>query len=421
MNAPNKSLLRWFVVIFMMAFLVRGGLLFSHMTPHDCIRPESRSELGRIALSLHKTGEYANGYIIPTGLTAHSLPIETWLVSLIYDVFGVTLTAGYVRCFLQITIVSISYALLPWLGSRLGVGAGAGTVAGVAGAAWPQHGLHEVLGWSPGERMAAIALGLLMVGMVRRWSKTDVSFRSSLVLGIGFGISWHLAPPLLLVMLGYVAFELWHWRGRGKWMMTLALAMGAAIACVPWGLRNYMAFGEAFFIRSNFGLELRMGNHEGAVADIDVMDAREGVSMRHPGCNRAEAIEMQRIGEMAYMRQARREALDWIAANPGAFVRLTALRFLHFWCGPLHDRVMVAWVSLLTMLALVGAWRVMPTMTATQRAVVLIPLATFPLVYYIVVYMFRYREPVHWIIVLLAGAEVWHWVNRARGARSRTM
>jgi hypothetical protein len=38
-----------------------------------------------------------------------------------------------------------------------------------------------------------------------------------------------------------------------------------------------------FFIRSNLGLELRMGNHDGAVADIEVMDAREANSMRHPG------------------------------------------------------------------------------------------------------------------------------------------
>ncbi len=420
MRTADESLRRWFLVIFVIAFLVRAGILFSHLTPHDCIRPESRSELGRIALNLHGTGEYANGYIVPTGPTAHALPIHTWLLSLIYDVFGVTLTAGYVRCFLHITLCAVSYGLLPWLSARLGLGAPAGIIAGIAGAAWPEHGLHEVLGWTFGERMAAIALGLLMVAMVHRWREAKPTVRGSLLLGIGFGISFHLAPAFLLVLAGYLAFELWHWRGQHQWARTLALAGGAAVACVPWTVRNYSTFGELFFLRSNFGLELRMGNHAGAVADIDMMDAREGDSMRHPGCNRAEAVVMQQIGEMEYMRQARGDAFDWMAAHPTAFARLTALRFVHFWCGPLRDPMMVAWVSLLTILALLAVWQVLPGMPASQRAALLIPLATFPLVYYFVVYMFSYREPVHWIILLLASAEVWHLVSRL-GIRRETV
>ena len=51
-------------------------------------------------------------------------------------------------------------------------------------------------------------------------------------------------------------------------------------------------------------------------------------------------------------------------------------------------------------------------MTTPQRAAVLIPLATFPLIYYVVGYEFRYRMPVNWIVLLLASAEVWHWIKR---------
>ena len=49
--------------------------------------------------------------------------------------------------------------------------------------------------------------------------------------------------------------------------------------------------------------------------------------------------------------------------------------------------------------------------------ILLIPLATFPLVYYVVTYMSRYRIPLNWILLLFAGAEVWHWMKRRRVRR----
>jgi hypothetical protein len=69
----------------------------------------------------------------------------------------------------------------------------------------------------------------------------------------------------------------------------------------------------------------------------------------------------------------------------------------------------------LTLLAGVGAWVAFPSLTIPQRWAILIPLLTFPLIHYAVAYMPRYREPVDWILFLLAGAAVW----RARGKVAR--
>ena len=63
--------------------------------------------------------------------------------------------------------------------------------------------------------------------------------------------------------------------------LLACLALGAIVACIPWAWRNYKAFHEFLFIRSNFGLELRLANHDGADADIDVTVAREP-DFRHP-------------------------------------------------------------------------------------------------------------------------------------------
>ena len=182
-------------------------------------------------------------------------------------------------------------------------------------------------------------------------------------------------------------------------------AAGAALACVPWTWRNYRALHGFCFIRSNLGLELRIANQDDAAADIDVTLARKG-TLRHPSENLEEARQVQDLGESEYMRRARREAIDWIKAHPAEFLRLTAMRVVHFWCGPWR----LPWLALLTTaisaLALLGLRRVLPTLDAPHKAGLIIPLATFPVVYYIVSYVEHYPMPLAWILLLLASYEI---------------
>jgi hypothetical protein len=199
-----------------------------------------------------------------------------------------------------------------------------------------------------------------------------------------------------------MVFELlWSW-GRSSPVRTALAVLGIVLACLPWGWRNLRTFDAVFFIRSNFGLELRMGNHDGAAAAMEVMDRRQ--EHRHPRINREEAREVQRLGEVAYMRQAGREARAWIAANPMEFVSLTAGRTALWWFGPLYDPPFAAIFVVLTALAAVGCWRALPKLSIPERAALVIPLVTYPVVYSLVAYMPRYREPVNWIFLLLAAA-----------------
>ena len=117
------------------------------------------------------------------------------------------------------------------------------------------------------------------------------------------------------------------------------------------------------------------------------------------------------VGEAAYMREKQHEALAWIGGNPGEFLRLTATRVLYFWLGPWHAPVRAFGYTLLFVIAVIGAWRLLPTIGAPERAALLIPLATYPLIYYVVAYMPRYGEPVRWSLFLLAGGAVWGWVG----------
>jgi hypothetical protein len=291
------------------------------------------------------------------------------------------------------TCYGVMYGMLPWLGERLGLGLRPGLVAGLVGALLPRL---------PGyvEAPAAVAIGLMMAAFLRRWERRRATDGGSLALGLAIGLSFLVTPSLLPVALGLVAFEIAWLRParRGRWSVLVLLGM--ALACAPWTWRNYHSLGGLFFIRSNFGLELRMGNHEGAGATLD-QSARGGTE-RHPRTDVEEARKVQELGELEYMREAGREATAWIRSHPAEFARLTGLRVAQFWLGPIDDLPIAVGTTLLTLLAAAGAWRALPRLSVPQRAVLLIPLATFPLVYHVVGYEARYRQPVDGLLLLLA-------------------
>ena len=402
-----------FLFIFLLSFVVRTALLAVWVSNHpDFYR--LGGEIGRVALSLIRSGQFADPYMIPTGPTAHPTPLSPALLALIYHAFGVTATAGYVRALVGITSHSALYALLPWVAHRLGLGTRPGVIAGVACALIPQHGLGEIIGLGATAH-ASLAFTLLTVAFLHRWTSDRLSAAGSLLLGLACGAAFHVLPPLLLVLLGNLIFELWWKHSRRQWLLSTCVAAGALLACVPWTWRNYTALQGYFFIRSNFGLELRIANQPGADADIDVTLTRAG-TLRHPSENLDEARQVRDLGEAEYNRRARNEALAWISNHPAGFSRLTLMRFLHFWCGPLRYPGLAALYTAVTLLAALGLRRVLPALDTPRRAALLIPLAAFPLVYYVVSYLAHYPAPLSWLLLLLAGAEVQHWFQPGNSA-----
>jgi len=239
------------------------------------------------------------------------------------------------------------------------------------------------------------------------------------MLGVGCGVAFHAQPAILPVVLGWIGFELFWREGRAKWLHSGILILGMVLACLLWGCRNYRALHAVFFVRSNFGLELRMGNHEGVAATFDAMD-RRGEEYIHPRALETEARKVQELGEVAYMQTAGREAMEWIGEHPGEFGRLTAARMAYWWLGPLYQPSVGVLVTLLTVLAVVGAAVAFPTMSLPTRCAVSIPFLLFPVVHYVVAYMPRYREPVDWIFLLLAAAAVGHAVSPWLETRTRS-
>src|SRR5947199_1717242 len=53
----------------------------------------------------------------------------------------------------------------------------------------------------------------------------------------------------------------------------------------------------------------------------------------HPTQDPVEFERYQRLGEVAYVAERKREALEWISANPNRFAQITLKRVLLFWAG----------------------------------------------------------------------------------------
>lgn len=386
---------RAFLLLFALGLAVRGFALTK--MPAEAIRPDTRWEADAIAVALAERGTFADPYALPTGPTAHLPPVPIALRALCYGWLGTNLAGGYASWLLEMAIDASVWATLPWVAVSTGLGGGAGLAAGAVGAFVPRWSGH-------GESLAALAIALLMVAFLARWRTAPRGPGASLLLGLGAGVAFHVQPAILPVVLGWMAVE-WAWGGvRRRGFHAALLAAGMIVACIPWAWRNLQVLDGVFFVRDNFGLELRMGNHEGAMATMDAMDRIGGHV--HPRAQVEEARKVQELGEVRYMGEAGREAGRWIRDNPGRFAELTLSRLAHWWFGPFYYPQGASVVTVLTLLALLGAWRVFPGLAPPQRAALLVPLAAFPLVYYVVAYMPRYREPVDWILVLLAAAAI---------------
>ncbi len=388
---------RSFTILFILALAIR----VHQLTPLPywavpSLHPDR--EIARIATSVAQTGEFADPYALPTGPTAHVPPIYPYILGGIYRLFGLTPTAGYVSYLFVAVAASLLYASLPWFSNRVGLGRAAGFIGGLIGAVQ----LEER--WLHAEDLMSLALLLLLAAFLARWTSRRASWQGSLLLGLGMGVSFHVQPALLPVMLGCMAFELWWWRGRRSRVLVAVMALGAVLACVPWAWRNYVAFHDLFFIRSNLGLELRMGNNAHAEPTMEAMDRYQ--SHIHPTLLETESQAVIDMGELAYMRRAGQEALDWMAAHPRDFLWLTVRRFGVWWLGPWYRPPEGAPVTLLTVLALCGAWLAFRSLSLPQRAALMVPLLAYPLIYYVVAYMANYRAPIDWILYILAGAAI---------------
>ena len=179
------------------------------------------------------------------------------------------------------------------------------------------------------------------------------------------------------------------------------------LCILPWTARNYFVLDGFVFVKSNFGLELWLGNNPQVPSD-DVY-----APQLHPMNNFKELLPLVFSGEPGYMRARQRAALRFMREHPRTWLQLVARRVLDTWTASndsRHDKWMaalhlgraeIAFCTAFSVLAILGCILALGSGWA-ERLPLVFCVAIFPVPYYLTHTTLRYRHPIDPVLTLLA-------------------
>jgi hypothetical protein len=402
-----------FLAIFSLSFLIRFSLLVR--LPRNEIL--GGGEAIRIANALVSKGQFADPYAIPTGPTAHTTPFFPVVIAGVFEVFGNGYRGNFVRCLLVVSSYSFLYALYPSFASAFGFPYTAGLIAGLASALVPVKRSAEVFrGWE--EPYVAMALAFLLLLTLKRWKSPNRDAKGALFLGLWWGAALYISFTLFAVLAGLLLFDLLANR-KSRNVRDACLTMVAVVAVTaPWILRNHTQLHGWTLMRDNLGLELSYANHDRAAPSSTLLNADPTSWSRHPSNSVAAASEVKSMGELEFNRRQLNLAVKWIETYPASFIRLSLERFFYFWFGPIEHPFELLATGFYTVLGLAGLGLIRKRVGNTQFWLWCIVFATYPLVYYFVQYINRYRVPIDWMVWLSAGLAITAVVEKLSPAES---
>ncbi len=332
-------------------------------------------------------------------------PVYPLIVGGVFAVFGIYSTASAVILFLLQSIFSAFTAVfLTILGSRF-FGRKEGIIAGFIWAFYPTSILYSVKFVWYSELV--VMLVLLQIIIASRPKPFQLFTRVACLGGLSGLIvmtdsTMTIYPVLLLLWMMYVSKLT-----LKKWILSGIIWFIAFGICVsPWGIRNYLVVGSPSILKSNFGLELFLGNNPystGGGIDKERYQALDALDQE-------ESDYYRKQSEHAYFGYLQTKAIEWIRLNPVKFLQLTAKRFWFYWGKfpssgppPLNNRT---W-ELLILYAPIALFALYGIRYCIRRRWNLVPvwlfLLVYPLPFYIThVQLHRYRYPVEAFLVLLA-------------------
>jgi hypothetical protein len=244
-----------------------------------------------------------------------------------------------------------------------------------------------------------------------QWQRFPWAMLLGALTALGALLSPTLLPAVGLAMLG--EFIIQSGRRRNVLVGSGRVMLVAGILIAPWAYRNYRVLGGVVLTRSNFPLELAVGNNEHATGKTymtSVEDPESRFFRLHPSSSREEQARLVEAGELAYMRQKGQQAREWITQHPWRFLELTAARVGYYWLPPadlwppaVNRRPLKALVyDLLGLASFVGLvylfW-----VRHSYRWLLLAVLLGPSLGYLVTHVEVRYRYPTYWVSALLAG------------------
>ena len=293
--------------------------------------PVDLGEATSAALAFARQGAIADAYYPGQGPTAHLLPTAIVIAGSLERLFGPDSAAANVALGLwALAQVAIGFVLTAGLFARLGAGratllAGLGVLC-----LMPAHVASEAADFRVWEGALGYDLAVAnLLWLVVLRARAAIATRDLAVAALLASTAFFVSPPAgLAAVAAWAVFAL----GRLSPAQTLRLTLLAGLALTalvaPWAIRNQAVLGHPVLLRSNFGLELALGNYDGAL---------DPASPRAAGLARARAMHHTRErdraagGEVAYSQAIGAATTAWIVAHPAAFLRLSLRHYRQFY------------------------------------------------------------------------------------------
>jgi len=388
-----------YALLFLSGFILRFGFVLWKKT-YVGMPPGNLPfgvEVCSIAAHIARGEGFSSPFYQDTGPTAWIAPLYPYFVSFVFRLFGIySATSAIVILGIQCLLAAATSINICALGRR--------TFEGKIGfyAAWIWALSPIFFRWAVSWiwDFAASAFLLSAVFIVT----LDVARRNSRKLWLALGVLWAimaLTNPALLSLMPFTflyALYLNHRAGR-RWLASLALAGVVFAAMVaPWLIRNEIVFGRAIFLRSNFWFEFHMGNYH--------FSNGLGWAGKHPAGNPAELQKYAAMGEIGYIDHYKQVGLRFVREYPGEFRELTLHRALWFWDGtPLNYQAREWWQPWeFWPLSALGWLGLIFVLTRQSKGWFLFAAAliVYPLPYYFVYPVAKYRHAIEPMLLLLA-------------------
>jgi Dolichyl-phosphate-mannose-protein mannosyltransferase len=359
-------------------------------------------ETGNIARSLALGNGFSDVFRQNTGATAWLTPVYPLLLAGIFRIFGIFTAASFIAAVVLNIAFSAGACLPIFYAGRKIDGVGVGAAAAWFWAIFP-NAIMIPYEWIWDTCLTALVAALIF------WCTLKLAESARLRDWCLYGVLWGFAlmtnpalASLLPFLLGWATYRASRYGQRSLALAARAVLI-AALCCVPWTVRNYVAFRQFVPLRSTFPFALWLGHNP-------VFDPHSPVTTRVTPYEQGR--EYKRLGETAFMQKKGAEALSFIRTHPALEANLFAQRFVAFWAGidspfkrfldaeSLGDRVLLLanfLASLGTLGGLVAVW-----VKWRRYAFVLSAFpAIFPWMYYATEPYLRYRQPIDPILMLL--------------------
>ena len=377
-------------------------------------------ETGRIARSIVQGHGFSSPLFADTGPTAWMSPIYPYIVAGVFNVFGIYTTASAVVLLSlnaltsALTCIPIFFIARRTFGERTAKWSGWAWVFFPYAVYFPVERIWET--WLATLLLTMLFLFALELGDGDRKNPSNdgraeaLPWRGWIAFGLLSGLAALTSPAIVSVLPflgGWACYRLR--RRKQPWFGPAAVSALAFILFVsPWFIRNYETFHRFIPFRDNMGMVLRLGT-KGATNHWAAYDLG-------PWHSDSEWQQFQQLGELGYMAKEKKQAVEFIRANPGWYAWTTLRRAVFIWTGfwsfdhaylaeePL-DPPNIFLCTTFTILALVGLWRAFQSNPAAAALYALV-LVTFPAIYYITSPEVYYRRPIDPLIVILAASLV---------------